>query len=186
MKTVNLVCSRCEKEFSRPVKEHERSLKLARPEFCSRACSGEAHLSNFQGCRNTSITPLQKYWSAPVNKRKANENSKFSYFVRKAKARRKGGELTIEQVKAQWEKQNGKCAYTGISLILRRYTKEARQAKPWELASLDRIDSSKGYQEGNIQFVSVSINYLKHEMSDESTKEFLSLLKTNVLNVMNA
>lgn len=37
-------------------------------------------------------------------------------------------------------------------------------------ASLDRIDSLKGYIKGNIQFVSVAANFAK---SDFSEKEFL-------------
>lgn len=37
-------------------------------------------------------------------------------------------------------------------------------------ASVDRIDSSKGYIPGNIQFVSTCINYLKNTMSDKDTR----------------
>ena len=37
-------------------------------------------------------------------------------------------------------------------------------------ASLDRIDSSKGYIKGNVQWVHKNINYMKQEMTNE---EFL-------------
>lgn len=35
-------------------------------------------------------------------------------------------------------------------------------------ASLDRIDSSKGYIEGNIQWVHKDINFMKQEMDENS------------------
>ena len=33
-------------------------------------------------------------------------------------------------------------------------------------ASLDRIDSSKGYVKGNVQFIVAPINYMKNTLSD--------------------
>lgn len=40
-------------------------------------------------------------------------------------------------------------------------------------ASLDRIDSTKGYIKGNVQFVSTPINLMKQSMSDLETKQYL-------------
>ena len=34
-------------------------------------------------------------------------------------------------------------------------------------ASLDRIDSSKGYVKGNIQWVHIAINFMKHSLPEE-------------------
>jgi len=34
-------------------------------------------------------------------------------------------------------------------------------------ASLDRIDSSKGYVRGNIQWVHIAINFMKHSLPEE-------------------
>lgn len=64
-----------------------------------------------------------------------------------------------------WQKQNGKCRFTNESLIFHRtgtdaYTKQTT-------ASLDRIDSSKGYIEGNVQWVHKTINFMKLSMSDQ-------------------
>lgn len=39
-------------------------------------------------------------------------------------------------------------------------------------ASLDRIDSSKGYIEGNVEFVCLAVNYAKNGFSKEQMIEF--------------
>ena len=41
-------------------------------------------------------------------------------------------------------------------------------------ASLDRIDSSKGYTKDNVQWVHKDINYIKRDLSDS---EFITLCK---------
>ena len=43
----------------------------------------------------------------------------------------------------------------------------ARQAN----ASRDRLDSSKGYEENNVQFVCKVVNLMKHEMTIEELEE---------------
>ena len=45
-------------------------------------------------------------------------------------------------------------------------------------ASLDRIDSNKGYIRGNVQFISTPINYMKNTMSDQQTKSFLKRISS--------
>lgn len=63
--------------------------------------------------------------------------------------------------------QNGKCALTGIDLILPNSENGTKCT-----ASLDRIDSSKGYIEGNVQWVHKKVNIMKRDMSDE---EFIEI-----------
>lgn len=63
--------------------------------------------------------------------------------------------------------QNHKCALSGVDIILRRLRKDSVQT-----ASLDRIDSSKGYVEGNVQWVHKDINKIKMEFEQ---KEFIKL-----------
>jgi len=66
-------------------------------------------------------------------------------------------------------KQNRRCVYSGEVLKF-KFNKGDQTAT----ASLDRIDSSKGYVKGNVQWVHKKINVLK---SDFSEKEFLELCK---------
>lgn len=47
---------------------------------------------------------------------------------------------------------------------------------PIYTASLDRIDSSKGYEIGNVQFISTAINYMKNTMSHEDTLKLCKII----------
>lgn len=68
------------------------------------------------------------------------------------------------------ERQNRKCALTGDELWFKDMKTNA---------SIDRIDSSKGYEEGNIQWVTICANFAKQRMSN---KEFLELCQKVVNN----
>lgn len=70
--------------------------------------------------------------------------------------------------------QNGKCALSGIELILQKSLKEAG-GREITMASLDRIDSGKGYIEGNLQWVYADINKMKRDFTDEY---FINLCKS--------
>ncbi len=59
--------------------------------------------------------------------------------------------------------QNRRCVFTGWSLSFT----ESYNNKKSRTASLDRIDSSKGYVEGNVQWVHRDVNKLKKNMGDE-------------------
>lgn len=65
--------------------------------------------------------------------------------------------------------QDRKCALTGIPLIFTT-ERNASATRYLTTASLDRIDSSKGYIEGNVRWVHKDINKMKLALSDE---EFL-------------
>lgn len=76
-------------------------------------------------------------------------------------------DLSIEYVYNLFRKQNRKCYYTGTPLTFPSNKKERSQAN----ASLDRIDSNKGYTEGNVQWVDKKVNRIKHTLSDQEFKE---------------
>ena len=46
-------------------------------------------------------------------------------------------------------------------------------------ASLDRIDNSKGYVQGNVRFVSVMFNFARNKFSDEEVIEFAQAVIKN-------
>ena len=82
--------------------------------------------------------------------------------------------ISIEYLKEIWEKQEGICPYLGIKLTINTYGKIKKD--PVTSASLDRIDSSKGYIKGNIQWISRSMNYLKNDMTNQQVLEVIELI----------
>jgi hypothetical protein len=84
----------------------------------------------------------------------------------KRNANNRGLEFSVssEYLWKLFQKQNGNCALTGERLVFRssynvKYKKE-------QTASLDRINSSKGYVKGNLQWVHRQVNEMKMNKSD--------------------
>lgn len=72
--------------------------------------------------------------------------------------------LSIEYLWELYQKQNGKCALTGESIyFLNGNTKAGKDVT----ASLDRIDSSIGYEIGNVQWVHKHINKIKQDLPQD-------------------
>lgn len=67
--------------------------------------------------------------------------------------------LTIEDAWDLFLKQDRKCALTGVDLAI--------SLKPFGTASIDRVDSSKGYTLDNVQWVHKDINYMKRHLTQE-------------------
>ena len=71
-------------------------------------------------------------------------------------------DIDLEDLENQMNKQDGKCAITGVPFSEK------------ELPSLDRIDSSLGYIKQNIQLVLIKINKMKSNLEQN---EFIELCK---------
>lgn len=86
--------------------------------------------------------------------------------------------ITIEYIWELFQKQEGKCKISGIPLIL--HTNLYRVSDPkyysYVTASLDRIDSSKGYIPGNVQWVHKWVNIMKNSMTDDQLKYVCSVI----------
>ena len=77
-------------------------------------------------------------------------------------------DVTIEQIQDLYEKQNKKCALSGIDIYLAKSHVRAKNGlEPYSTASLDRIDSTKGYTIDNIQWIHKNINIMKSSISQE-------------------
>lgn len=74
-----------------------------------------------------------------------------------------------------FNKQKRKCAISGVDIHIA--TKIKDQQNEGRTASLDRIDSSKGYIRGNVQWVHKKINIMKWDMNKD---ELISWCKTIV------
>ena len=84
-----------------------------------------------------------------------------------AKHRKIEFNLTIDYVQELWDKQDGKCKLSGVNL-----TYKLGKHHNGQTCSLDRIDSSKGYIEGNVQWVHKTINFMKTTLSNQEFIEW--------------
>jgi hypothetical protein len=82
----------------------------------------------------------------------------------KAKAKHRGIAFRVT-IKFAWDlfvQQGKRCALTGLPITLHPSSVEEGA----NTASLDRIDSSKGYTKDNVQWVHTAINFMKHSLSE--------------------
>lgn len=93
----------------------------------------------------------------------------FSRIKKSAKKRNILFDITIQQIWELFEKQNGKCYLSGLDLCFNERSQDYSGT-----ASLDRIDSSKGYEIENIGWCHKDINKIKHTFSIE---EFINCCK---------
>lgn len=78
--------------------------------------------------------------------------------------------LHMEEAFELLKQQNEKCALSGIPIVLGRTAREA--SSPLRTASLDRIDSLKGYEHGNVQWVHKTVNKMKQDLPQEEFVHF--------------
>lgn len=161
---IELQCSNCQKTFHRKSSVIEKANKRKQIFFyCSKSCAdigkGNKELYKWSDNRKDVLSP-------------------YRWYVRVSRYRDKQIDITPEYLKVLFEEQNGKCVYSGVSLQLWNYKDKGGNNKIYT-ASLDRIDSAKGYVKGNVQFVSMATNLFKHTMSHEQTLEFCKIIAEN-------
>lgn len=100
---------------------------------------------------------------------KGTKNIGQDYFVSitkglKRKSKTLEFNLTIEYLQQLLEDQNFKCALSGIEISDKPIGNNNRSLRTF---SLDRIDSSKGYIIGNVQWVHKTVQKMKMDLSQE-------------------
>lgn len=151
---VTINCGRCGKPFDKEKKEYARQTKRGRTKFyCNRICASS-------NCQLDEFSPFRRV----VTNARSN-----------AKPHKMLITITVEDVKKQWDKQNGLCAYTNIPMRIF----ETAIRKEWipTTMSLDRIDSSKGYTPDNIELVCLSINLAKNGFTKDQMKDFIRQIR---------
>lgn len=171
MSMVNLTCEVCGLNFERKVGEFRRNKKLGRRVCCSLKCVGKTMQHNLAS---------GDYDISYHSGNRGDEFSKFRWFLARAKQRmyKHVVDITLNDLKEQWEKQNGICPFTGWKIKLMDDTGHRLPLTP-DRASLDRIDSSKGYIKGNIQYVSLMAQLAKNKWADEQLVEFCKAVAEN-------
>lgn len=64
-----------------------------------------------------------------------------------------------------FEAQDGRCAVSGELM-----THVIGSSRTWTNISIDRKDSTKGYEPGNVQLVCAAVNVMKNEMTDDELR----------------
>lgn len=78
-----------------------------------------------------------------------------------SRTKRREINISLKNLVALWEKQKGRCFYSGIQMTFDGVDK-------YRTVSLDRIDSSKGYVGDNIVLCCAIVNVMKNNLPVES------------------
>lgn len=81
-------------------------------------------------------------------------------------------DLNIKYIYDLYVKQEGKCNLSGVPITLVLGAKKMKLMT----ASLDRIDSSKGYVKGNVQWVHKIVNFMKQTLNDNEFIKWCNLV----------
>lgn len=153
MPLINIKCFWCGQTFGKKKKYYNHNLKNNRKNFCSKDCS-------------------YKYSSFA----QSDEFSIFRYFIKRLKERSrkrsKTFNLSVIDLKTLWDNQSGICPYTGWKLKITR-------EKSIYQASLDRKNSSIGYELNNVQWVSLIAQFAKNDFSEQELLIFCKTVANN-------
>ena len=148
MKTVTITCCECNKSYERNQSRYNRDVKEGKRVFCSLSCNRikqNKERTDFSFLTDE-LSPF-RYHLANLKRRAAKKNIKVN--------------ITLSDLKSQWDKQKGLCVYSGRAMDLQKSTNEKSKLHT-DTASLDRIIPSKGYCKHNIQWVCIMAQYAKN------------------------
>ena len=135
-----------------------------------------SHLTNYP---TSSIRSALKIMLLKGGKRN-NEYSLFKSLMRNIKNRCKNKKIeyyiTVEDLKELWDKQDGKCFYSGIKMNLPLTSSGFSGKRLMENCSVDRIDSNKLYRKDNIVLCCYGTNIGKGIWSKEEYINFCKLV----------
>lgn len=127
----------------------------------------QANKSQSCGCNSKKSGKNNPLWSG------FEDMSGMYWSTIKNRAEKYGHEFTITQEYA-WNlylEQNKKCKLSGLEI---EFGYRPNNQRP--TASLDRIDSSKGYIKGNVQWTHKTINKMKWDLQDKEFIEYCKLV----------
>jgi hypothetical protein len=120
----------------------------------SKSCSCNIANSRYRGYEDVSKTYFKQMKQGAVSR-----NLQF--------------DITMKDVWDQYIRQNKKCMFSGVDI---QFSKSYNNG---QTASVDRIDSSKGYTKDNIQIVHKLVNRMKQDLSDQDFIYWCKLIANN-------
>lgn len=173
---VKLICDNCGNSFERNISEFNRNQKEGTKLFCSRPCSGKVSIRGLRArgkLVGDDLSPFRFHLTSIQVRLKLQRQKRPNSPVKELS-------ITLQDLKDQWDLQGGACPYTGWKLVSPPNTTTwKRLEKSPDRASVDRIDSSKGYVKGNIQFVSLVAQYAKNMWNEKQLYDFCEAVVTN-------
>lgn len=162
---MKLTCCICEKQFERRPAEVKRCIARGLTKtYCSRKCCGANAIEHI---------PPEKRNLNNLKKSTTDELSPFRWHLRNCQRRGYEVDITLEDLKNQWDQQHGICPYTGWQLKNMPDTSYKNQLPLTpDRASLDRIDCSQGYTKGNVHFVAFMAQMAKHIFTEQALRQF--------------
>ena len=177
---VSCICKKCGMHFEKSKNEYNRKIKLGTPFFCSLKCSSSSHDTSYLDSWRKSET--NKNFIKQFSGSDKDAYSPFRETLKKVRNRSKSKnrecDIDLNYLKEVWEMQKGKCPYLKRELVLPLTDQSHDKSNPNLIASLDRIDSSKGYVKGNIQFISTTLNFAKNKYSEDVLLNLIEMCST--------
>jgi hypothetical protein len=171
MNTKNCKCASCDKIFAKTLGEYNRKIKYNTPFYCSRNCSARESIKRSKNIIQWINSEENKNQIKQKCNNKKDQYSPFRKLLRRTKYRNKNNDLDLQYIKQLWESQNGTCAILGHPLTLPSHVFTNHNY----LASIDRLDNSKGYTKDNVRIVCASINYVRNKFNDDHLFEFIQM-----------
>lgn len=99
----------------------------------------------------------------------------YGRFEKSARVRKIEWGVDMEYLWGLYLKQNKKCALSDVDLHMQKQVLRGK-GESNITASLDRIDSSKGYIKGNVQWVHKDVNKMKQDLNESYFVELCKLI----------
>jgi len=166
---ISFNCAFCGESAEKKLKDYNRTAKRGKPQCCCQRCSQK--LANKE---HNDSHPMRYFTGRAKSKKSVAIKHKDS---RPEMHKFLTYNITEESLQEQWKKQKGLCAITKKPMILPDYPYRGGTwsgGKHPNNASLDRTDSSDGYNNGNVEYVRLGVNFLKSDWSGEIAEEFFN------------
>jgi len=174
----------------KPCRALERkNLRYERPTDGQRKCASceiekdisefhadKSHPSGLQSSCKPCQTEKMKKWASTLDGFIKKLHLDMRHNAKK-RAKELNIEITCDDIKELYFKQNGLCALTGIAMTTDTYMTKGNQHIINKMnISIDRINSDLGYTKENIQLVGAMINRMKSDLTNNEFIGFCSVI----------